>query len=99
MAYKILTQDEQDEIVVAFMQSQERDAFTHQINLDRFDAMLPSLPEGNWKSRISELRAETAQRLAEVQSIIAATEDTLPSQERIDAAIARLAAKASPPST
>jgi hypothetical protein len=90
MPYKILSQDEQDEIIVSFMQAQERDEFTHKINLERFDRMLENLPEGEWRSRVAKLRTDTAQRLEEVRSIIAATEPQLPPDERVQKAKTRL---------
>jgi len=91
--YSVLSQDEQDDIVVSFMEAQERDLFSHRLNLERFDKMLSSLPEGKWKSRISDLRAETASRIAEVESIITATKGQLPTAGRIEAAKSRLQAK------
>ena len=93
MSYKILTQDEQDEIIVSFLHAQERDEFCHQLNLARFDQMLSSLPEGKYKERITQLRNETNERLNEVTSIIAATQAQIPPKERVDAATARIAAK------
>jgi hypothetical protein len=93
MAYRVLSQDEQDEIIVAFMQAQERDLYCHQLNLARYNQMLSKLPDGEWKSQIIKLRDETAKRLDEVQSIIAATESQLPPAEQIEAAKTRLASK------
>ncbi|HUV56508.1 MAG TPA: hypothetical protein VMV84_04675 [Dehalococcoidales bacterium] len=91
--YNVLSQEEQDEIIVSFMQAQERDDFCHQLNLSRYETMLKTLPEGDWKSRVAKLRAETVQRLAEVRSIIAATEPQLPSAERLAVAKNRLLVK------
>jgi hypothetical protein len=93
MPYNVLSQDEQDEIIVAFMQAQERDLFCHQLNLERYNRMLETLADGEFKSHITKLRDETAKRLAEVQAIIAATECQLPPQERIEAAKTRIASK------
>jgi len=91
--YQVLNQDEQDEIIVSFMLSQERDKFCHDLNLARYDAMLESLSDGKWKDRIVVLRAETLERLAEVNSIIQATKPQLPTAERIEAAKTRLVNK------
>ena len=90
MDYKILTQEEQDDITASFLASQERDEFCHQTNLARYKAMLKSLPEGKWKQQVASLHDETVERLAEVQSIIAATE--LPPAERLTAAKNRIKA-------
>lgn len=91
--YKCLTQEERDEIVVAFLQAQERDKFCHELNLERYDDMLTVLPGGKWRERVTRLRAETEGRLAEVDSIITGTEKQLPDEARMQAARERLALK------
>ncbi|MBA7708237.1 hypothetical protein ES703_117130 [subsurface metagenome] len=90
--YQILTEDEQDDIKVSFLRSQEKDKYCHAINKERYTAMLSVLEDGAWKTRVEKLLAETTGRLAEVDSIIAATLPQMPTQERIDAAIVRLQA-------
>ena len=100
MVYDVLSQEEQDEIVVSFMLAQERDQFCHNLNRTRYELMLTTLAEGKWKQRVAELRAETLSRLGEVDSIIAATKPQLPDVARVAAAKARIKAKearATPP--
>ena len=87
--YRLLTQEEQDEIIAMYLKSQERDLFTHRLNLQRFEAMLPSLPAGEFKQRIQQLRNETIDRIAEVEAIIEKTLPQAPPVERMRAAIAR----------
>lgn len=89
--YKLLTQDEQDEITASFLIAQERDLFCHQLNKERFTEMLKSLPEGDWKKRIKTLSDDTDKRIIEVDSLIKATK--LPSTERLNAALQRVKAK------
>ncbi len=91
--YLVLSQDEQDDIIVGFMLSQELDKFTHELNLKRFDTMLESLPKGEWEKKVTGLRSDTAKRLEEVNSIIKATKSQLPPPERIEAAKQRLKTK------
>jgi hypothetical protein len=88
--YSILSQDEQDDIVVDFMHAQERDKFCHELNLDRYDTILKAAEDGPWKKRVEDLRKETISRLAEVNSIIGATRKQLPPDARINAAKSRL---------
>jgi len=88
--YLILTEDEQDDIKVSFLRSQERDKYCHEINKERYAAMLQTLEDGTWKTRVEKLHTDTVSRLVEVDSIIAATLPQMPTQERIDAAIVRL---------
>jgi len=88
--FHVLSQDEQDEMMAAFLLAQERDEFSHQVNLDRYERMLSSLPPGQWRDRIQRLRDETAQRLTEVRSILEATEPQLPPENRLKLAVDRL---------
>lgn len=88
--YQVLSQDEQDDIIVGFMLSQEKDKYCHAINLARYETILANLEPGQWRDRIEKLRDETSQRLSEVNSIIEATQVQLPPKERIEAAKTRL---------
>ena len=92
--YRLLTQEEQDEIIAVYLKAQERDLFTHKLNLQRFEAMLPSLPNGEFKQRIQQLRNETIERIAEVEAIIEKTLPQAPPVERMQAAIARVEQRA-----
>ena len=92
MAFEILTEDEQDETIVNFMVAQERDLHSHNISIDRFDAILLLDISTEFRARIEGLWGETFSRIEEVQAIIDATVTLvqLPSQARIDAALARI---------
>lgn len=89
--YRLLTDEEKDEILADFLKAQERDLFCHELNLARYEEMLPNLPNGTFKQQIQKLRAETAARIGEVEAVIAATERQLPAVERLKAAEARMA--------
>jgi hypothetical protein len=91
--YKLLTDDEKDEIMAAFIHAQERDLYCHTLGLERYNEILKNVAEGPWKKRIQALQREVILRLAEVESIITATTPQLPSSERLAAAKDRLAAK------
>ena len=91
--YQILTDDEKDEITVAFMEAQERDKFCHELNMERYDDILTSLPEGDFRKKITNLRTETQSRLDEVNPIIVSTQKQMPDAARVTAAQARLKAK------
>ncbi len=91
--YQILGQDERDEIVVSFMLSQERDKFFHELNLERYNAMLGTLKDGEWKQRVAQLKADTEKRLVEVDSIIEATRLGMPPLGRVTTAYERIQAK------
>lgn len=91
--YQLLTQDEQDEIIAEYIKAQERELFCHELNLQRFEQMLPALPEGEWKQRIKQLHTETIARISEVESIMKATVKQAPPTERLQAAMERVKAK------
>ena len=95
MKDEVLSEDEKDDIIVAFMLSQERDKYCHELNKARYEAMLKTLEDGDWKNRVAKLREETLKRLEEVNSIIEATKPQLPPPRRISAARQRLLAKES----
>jgi hypothetical protein len=91
--YKMLTEEEKDDTKVSFLLGQERDKFSHELNLERFNLMLKTLPPGPFRDRIQQLKTDTESRLVEVNGIIAASEAQMPALESIAAAKVRLAAK------
>ncbi len=91
--YIVLGQDEMDDIIVSFTLEQERDKFCHELNLRRYKTMLMNIEEGEWKDRITQLYADTTKRLAEVNSIIKASQSQMPPPERVKAVKQRLATK------
>lgn len=91
--YQVLSQDEQDDIIVSFMHGQERDKYCHELNLQRYTEMLKTLEAGKWRDRVLKLQEETNSRLAEVNSIIDVTKAQMPTPEHIAAAKQRLATK------
>lgn len=96
MGYSVLTQEEQDEIVIQFLQAQERDHFCHALNRDRYAALLQTLSPGPFADRIKQLHDETVSRLDEVEAIIDKTKPQLPPSTRVVAAVTRLRVKATP---
>lgn len=91
--YLVLSQDEQDDMLVQTLLAQERDHCAHQLNLERFEAMLGGLPSGPWRERIQQLRDETVVRLREVESIMEALEPQVPAGTRRTAALTRIRAR------
>ena len=93
--YTVLSEDEKDDVIVTFMLSQEKDKYCHELNKARYEAMLKTLEDGDWKNRVTRLYEETLKRLEEVNSIIEATKPQLPSPEKISFAKKRLLARES----
>ena len=88
--YQILSQSEQDDIIVSYFLGQERDKFCHEINKERYELMLKTAGEGDWKDQIKGLLSQEVIRIKQVDSLISATQSQLPSKERIKASIARI---------
>lgn len=97
MAYQVLTKDQQDEILVQFLEAQERDHFCHTINAERYQNILSANPPKVFADRIQGLLNETNTRLVEVEHIITQTNAQIVSQNvDIAAALTRIAAKVVP---
>jgi len=90
--FGLMSQDEKDDVIVAFMKSQETDRYCLQLNHDRYMRMLKDLDEveGAWKNQITELFTQTAIRMEQIDGIMAASAVQMPIQERIDAAMLRM---------
>lgn len=93
MTYTAMTEEDCHDVVVAFLHAQERDHFCHQINQQRYQSMLESLPAGAFFDRISKLLDETTGRLQEVGAILTATAKQLPDADGVKAALVRLKAR------
>ena len=91
--YMVLSQDEMDEMVVAKLLAEERDLFAHRLTKERLEAMLPRLPDGDYKQHCERLLDSTNARIREVQAIIDATLPQLPDETRRAAALDRIRAK------
>lgn len=91
--YLVLSQDEMDEMVVNKLLAEERDLFAHRLTKERLEAMLPRLPDGDFKQHCERLLESTNARIAEVQAIIDATMPQLPNETRRAAALDRIRAK------
>ena len=92
--YKMLSQDERDEMLAQTLLAQERDAFMHGVNLERFDTIIadPLTPD-YFREHVTSLRNETASRIAEVDATIRALEPQLPDATRLEAAKVRIATR------
>lgn len=90
MDYDLLTQDEMDDMLVQTMRGQQLDHFMHTVNLQRYETMLPGLPDGEFKQRMERLTEETRARLAEVESIIEAVKPQMPAKARVAASLGRI---------
>jgi len=77
--YLVLTDQEKNDIVVAFLLAQERDHFCHSINLDRYNNILKTISTDDpFYSRVQQLQKETVERLNEVTAILTTTATQLP---------------------
>jgi predicted naringenin-chalcone synthase len=92
VSYKAFRPDRAaNRIKIEYLEAQERDHWVHQLNKARYEAMLPGLAVGPFRTRVQQLLAETDSRLEEVEAIILATHATLPAQSVVDEVVAELA--------
>lgn len=89
MQFKTLTQEEMDDMLVSTLKAQEVDLYIHTVNKQRYEEMLKTMEEGEFKSRVQHLLQETDTRITEVNTILNALEKQLPIQSRVDASILR----------
>jgi ferritin-like metal-binding protein YciE len=80
-----LNQRDRDRNWVEHLESNERDYYWHQRNAARYTALLATLEDGEFKNRITQLLADTNDRIQEVDAIINAmqTETEAPSDDTI----------------
>ena len=91
--YQVLTLEEQHDMIVGTLLSQEKDYYIHSINQERYEFILydESLDRtSEFAKRISNLLYETIQRKEEVLLILHAVQRQLPGQVDMDLAIKRL---------
>lgn len=93
MKYTQLSQDEQDDYIAEAMRGRELEHFTRSVNVANYDAMLPTLQDGDWKQRIQQMRLEEIAALAHEDEVHAALSAQLPDPVRLAAAQSRVTAK------
>ena len=92
MNYDLISQEEQDNMLVQTLRSQQMDHYVHSLNAARYRSIIASAADGPWKGRITEMLAETESRIGEVESIVAALLPQMPPEGRKVAAVARIKA-------
>ena len=92
MDYDLISQEEQDDMLVQTLKSQQMDHFVHTLNAARYRSIIASAADGAWKGRITGLLEETESRIGEVESIVDALLPQMPPEGRKAAARARIKA-------
>jgi hypothetical protein len=74
--YSVLSQDEQDEIIVNTVLAQERDHFSHELNIQRYSDMLAAMPadRGNPAVRDDDPSLTPAQKFRRRMESLVASE-------------------------
>ena len=93
MDYLTLSEEEKNEVIVRFYKAQEMDHFVHSLNKERYEQMLPTLPEGDFKNNVQKLLNETNSRLDEVNVILEKTRPQLPVKTDLDATVQTIKAQ------
>jgi len=89
----VVDSDEQDDMLAQTLLSQERDLYAHRVNLERYETILANGVAGESRAIMASLMLQTLDRIDDVTRIIEALTPQLPSQARLDAAIARIKAR------
>ena len=89
----VVDTDEQDDMLASTLLTQERAIYTHRVNLERYEAILASGITGESRANMAALMLQTLDRIDDVTRIIEALTSQLPSQVRLDLAIARIKAR------
>jgi hypothetical protein len=92
--FKLLKQEEQDEMLAETLLAQERDLYMHEINKERFLGIINSLPaENSFRQKLEREIPVIDSRIEEVSSIIDALEPQLPDNQRLTDAMTRIEAR------
>lgn len=92
--FKLLTQDERDEMLAQTLKNQEVDIFMHTVNKSRYQQIIPQLAEDNQlRKKLEKDVHDIDNRLAEIGAIITALTPQLPPLSRLKAAMSRLEQK------
>lgn len=92
--YVLMSNDDEDDMLVATMAANERDHRSHQLNAERYEAMLAAKTlDPEWTTYIQNLLFTERLAMNRVAAILDNTLPQLPPQARIDASAARLRAK------
>lgn len=90
---EVMTQDQKDDAVVETLLGWERDLFFHRINKARYERILQDdkFPASQ-RAKISNLLDEVTERIEELEAYKRSIQPELPSEERMQNAVARFKA-------
>ena len=88
--FKTVAAAEINEMIIQTYRANEMDLAMHEVNKERYEAMLATLPDGKFKTRIQTLLSETEERIVEVSNILASTESQLPAAEEVTAIVTKI---------
>jgi hypothetical protein len=83
MNYIVLNEDEKNEILINTLLAQERDHFCYERNVERYTNLIPTLPEGEYKDKISALLITEQKALENTEATLAHTQAQLPSDANV----------------
>jgi len=88
-----ITAEEKEDMLIQTLKAQEMDLYIHNLNKERYQDMLPNLPEGPFKVRIEGEINTIDSRLVEVNAVITALDKQIPVGTDVAVVMARLKAK------
>jgi len=89
-----ITAEEKEEMLIQTLRSQEMDLYLHNLNKERYQDIVASLPADNaFRIRLESEILVIDSRLVEVNSTITALDKQIPTKTDVVAVLARLKAK------
>jgi len=90
--YLALSEAEQHDMIVQTFLAQERDLFMYSLNVQRYETILTTLDEPEYREHLLALLATERAALVRQTHIVAATRQQLPEPGALQAALLRLRA-------
>mgnify|MGYP007080331985 CR=1 FL=1 len=88
MHYQQLTQQEMDTTIAENLHGREVEHFHHELNIAVYDELLTTLPAGEWRSRVQQLRNEGQVEIDKIAGLHASLLTCIPQKDQ-EAAFAR----------
>ena len=89
-----ITPEEKEDMLIQTLRGQEMDLYIHNLNKERFQDIVASLPEDNeFRKKLESEILVIDSRLAEVNAVITALDKQLPEGINVAVVMARLKAK------
>jgi len=88
-----ITDEEKEDMIIQTLRGLEMDLYIHNLNKERYQDMIPNLPEGPFKVRIQGEITTINSRLVEVNTSLTALDKQMPAGIDVAVVLTRLKAR------